>query len=213
MNQASSRGKKEVPGLGSGGRLVAGLFVGIVVVAGIGWFSLSGRLAGLQYANVPLVRPYPPPGHFVNPYTGDPRDILSSAEASKVKRDFLSDGQIQLDAYARGDPSALPQTATGRALAKTREVLAQNTANGVLERDEVHLDQVIVGRLADPNDTSINWCVREVGRGALVFVSRSSGKVVSRQAIRFDSKYWMSRVGDKYLIADVLISSRPEQSA
>lgn len=211
MNQASSRGKKEVPGLGSGGRLVAGLLVAIVVVAGIGWFSLSGRLAGLQYANVPLVRPYPPPGHFVNPYTGDPRDILSSAEASKVKADLLRDGELQLDALARGDPSILPQTATGNYLAKLNEVMAANNAQAVVYREQHHLDSIVVGRLADPNSpSSITWCVEERGSGEAAYVSKSSGRSVSSYRFRFQARFWLARVGDRYLIADAEVSPTRE---
>lgn len=195
------------------GGLLAGLAAAAVVaVAVLGWLSLTGRLAGLQYANVPVVHPYPPAGQYVNPFTGDARDLVSSAEATKVKADFLADGRAELDAYAKGDASALRQAATGRALVKAADVLAQNTANGVLEQDQVHLDQVIVGRLADPNDGSITWCVREVGNGKLVLVSRATGRVTSSQAVRFDSKYWVSRVGDRYLIADVLIATQPGTS-
>lgn len=63
--------------------------------------------------------------------------------------------------------------------------------------------------LADPNDISIRWCVREVGHGTLVFASRSTGAVVSRQDVRFDSKYWLVQSGGRYVIADVLITTQP----
>jgi hypothetical protein len=213
VNETSSRRSGTGSGLRRGGGLLAGLLLtAVVVVAAIGWLSVTGRLAGLQYANIPIVHPYPPAGQFVNPFTGDPRDLVSSSDTAKVKADFLADGKLQLDAYARGDPSALPQTATGRALVKARDVLAQNTAHGVLEQDQVHLDRVIVGRLADPNDSSIDWCVREVGSGTLVLISKTTGRVASSQPIRFDSKYWMSRVGDRYLITDVLITTQPATS-
>ena len=79
VNDASSRGTTG-PSLGRGGGL---LLAAVVIVAGLGWLSVSGRLAGIQYANVPIVHPYPPPGQFVNPFTGDPRDLVSSAEAGK----------------------------------------------------------------------------------------------------------------------------------
>ncbi len=207
-SEAGLRKDRSGSGLLRGGGLLAGAVLAVVVVAGLGWLSVSGRIAGLQYANVPVVHPYPPAGQYVNPFTGDPRDLVSSTEAAMVRADFLADGKVELDAYARGDASALPQSATGRALLKATHVLAQNTANGVLEQDQVHLDQVIVGRLADPNDSSITWCVREVGSGKLVFVSRATGRVTSSQAVRFDSKYWVSRVGDRYLIADVLITTQ-----
>jgi hypothetical protein len=108
----------------------------VVGIAGIGWFSLSGRLAGFQYTNVPLFHPYPPPGHFVNPYTGDPRYILSSVEAARVRAELLRDGELQLDALARGDPKMLPQIATGNFLVKLIQSVAANDAKGIMEREQ-----------------------------------------------------------------------------
>jgi hypothetical protein len=188
---------------------VAVVLVAALVVGVIGWTSLTGRLAGLQYVNVPGIHKFPPNGYFVNPFTDDPRDLVSASEAARVKADFLQDGQIELDAFGRGDSRTLPQAETGRALSKSRDVMAQNAAQGLVERDEVHLDSVSVGYLADPNDASIRWAVREVGHGALVFVSRSTGVVTSKQTIRFDSKYWLVQSNGRYLIADVLITSQP----
>ena len=205
--------RRDVSGLGVGGRLWAGLLVAVVVVAGIGWFSLSGRLAGLQYANIPLVHPFPPPGHFVNPYTGDPRDILSSAEAARVRADLLRDGELQLDALARGDPKMLPQTATGNFLAKLIQSVAANNAKGILEQEQNHLDSVVVGRLTDPADPNVTWCVEERGSGVTTFVEKSTGRPVSKLKFHFQSRFWLARVGDRYLIADALINSVPESQA
>ena len=74
MSEAGSRTER---GLRRGGGLLAGLAAGAVfVVAVVGWLSVSGRLAGLQYANVPVVHPYPPAGQYVNPFTGDARDLV-----------------------------------------------------------------------------------------------------------------------------------------
>src|SRR5262249_16926944 len=156
----------DVSGLGVGARLWAGLLVAIVVVAGIGWFSLSGRLADLQYTNVPLVHPYPPAGYFVNPYTGDPRDLLSSAEAARVKTDLMRDGELQLGALAEGNIAILAQTATGNYLAKLNETVAANNAQGVIYREQHELDSIVVGRLQDPNAPAISWCVEERGSGS-----------------------------------------------
>jgi hypothetical protein len=183
--------------------------VAILLVGIIGWLSLTGRLAGLQYANVPVVHPYPPTGYIVNPFTGDARDLVKAADAQQVKGDFLQDGQAELDAFGRGDPALLARADTGRALSKARDVMAQNTAQGLVERDEVHLDAVTVGYLPDPNEASIRWAVRETGRGAIVFASRTTGAVTSRQAVRFDSKYWLVQSSGHYLIADVQITSQP----
>ena len=81
-----------------------------------------------------------------------------------------------------------------------------------MERDEVHVESVTVGFLADPNDSQIRWCVRETGHGAVVFASRSTGAVVRKQEVRFDSKYWLIQVGGRYLIADVLITTQPSNA-
>ncbi len=199
--------RRGVSGLGVGGRLWAGLLVAVVVVAGIGWFSLSGRLAGLQYTNVPPFHPYPPPGHFVNPYTGDPRDILSSAEAAHVKTDLMRDGDLQLGALAEGNAAILPQTATGNYLAKINETVAANNAQGVIYREQHQLDSIVVGRLADPNAPSITWCVEESGSGAATYVRKSNGQSVSTYRFRFRNRFWLARVGDRYLVADAAISS------
>ncbi len=209
MDSTHSRtGGKRQP-RGGRGLAVALLLLGTLLVAVVGWASLTGRLASLQYTNIPIVHPYPAAGFYVNPFTGDRRDLVSANEAQTVKTDFLKDGQAELDAFGRGDPAPLAQAETGRALSKAREVMAQNTARGLVERDEVHLESVTVGFLADPNDISVRWCVREVGRGTLVFASRSTGAVVSSQDVRFDSKYWLVQSGGRYVIADVLITTQP----
>lgn len=209
--RTGARGKRRPCG-GSTGILVAVALLATLAVALVGWASLSGRLASLQYTNVPFVHRYPPQGMFVNPFTGDPRDLISVAEAQKVRSDFLQDGQTELDAFSRGDPAPLPNAETGRALSKARQVMTQNTAQGLVERDEVHIESVSVGFLADSNDSQIRWCVREIGHGAVVFASRSTGAVVSRKEVRFDSKYWLIQSGGRYLIADVLITTQPSNA-
>jgi hypothetical protein len=211
VNKTSSRRKKASPGLGSSGRIVAGLLAAAVVVAGIGWFSLSGRLASLQYTNVPVLHPYPPAGYFVNPYTGDPRDLLNSAEASRVKADLLRDGQLQVDALAQGSATVLSQTATGNYLAKLDETVATNNAQGVVYREQHQVDSMTVGRLGDPNSpTFITWCVEESGSGAATYVNKLSGQSVSAYRFRFRNRFWLARVGDRYLVADAAISSTRE---
>ena len=132
MDSTHSRtGGKRQP-RGGRGLAVALVLLATLVVAGVGWASLTGLLVSLQYANVPIVHPYPPPGTFVNPYTGDPRDLLSSTTAAKVKKDLLDDGQVQVDALARGDTTDLPRTATGNYLAKLTSNIRANDARGVL---------------------------------------------------------------------------------
>ena len=208
--RAGARGKRRPFG-GSAGLVVAVVLLATLVVALVGWASLSGRLASLQYTNIPVVHPYPPQGMFVNPYTGDPRDLVSSAEAAKVKADFLRESQLQLNAFARGDRSILPQTATGRFLSKLDESLVSNNASGILEQEQDHIDSVVIGRLADPNaPTAINWCVEERGSGQTNFVQRSTGATTRKLSFHFQSRYWMIRVGDRYLMADAMISSVPD---
>ncbi len=208
MNEAGSRGTRTDRGLHRGGGLLAGLVIGtIVVVAGLGWLSVSGRLAGLQYANVPVVHPYPPRGQFVNPFTGDPRDLVSSAEAAKVKADLLHDGDLQLAALAQGSTTVLPQTATGNYLVKLNETVAADNAQGVVYREQHQLASVVVGRLPDPNaPATISWAVEERGSGEAAYVSKSSGKTVSSYRGHFRNRFWLARVGDRYLIADAEIS-------
>lgn len=144
MDSTHSRtGGKRQP-RGGRGLAVALVLLATLIVAVLGWASLTGRLASLQYANVPIVHPYPPAGFYVNPFTRDQRDLVNANEAQRVKTDFLKDGQIELDAFGRGDPAPLPLAETGRALSKAREVMAQNTARGLVERDEVHPESVTV---------------------------------------------------------------------
>lgn len=209
--RAGARGKRRPFG-GSAGFLVAVALLAVLVVALVGWASLSGRLASLQYTNVPVVHPYPPPGMFVNPYTGDPRDLLSASTAAKVKKDLLDDGKVQVDALAHGDTTELPRTATGNYLAKLTSNIQANNARGVLEQEEHHLDSVVVGRLQDPANPSIQWCVEERGTGVITYVDRSSGRVVSKQGFRSVARFWLVLVGDRYLVADSAISSQPRSA-
>jgi hypothetical protein len=179
----------------------------ILLVGIIGWLSLTGRLAGLQYANVPIVHPYPPAGYVVNPFTGDARDLVKASDAQRVKSDLLRDGDLQLAALAQGSTAALPQTATGNYLAKLNQTVAANNAQGVVYREQHHLDSVVVGRLPDPNaTTSIVWCVEERGSGQSAYVSKSNGQTLSSYRFRSQAKFWLTRVGDRCLVADADVS-------
>ncbi len=209
VNDAGSRRGGDRASVGGGYRALIGVTAAVAIVAVIGWGAATGRLAGLQYTNVPLVHPYPPEGYFVNPFTGDRRDLVSSSEAARVRSDFVDDGRMEVDAFARGDGSLLARAETGRALAAARDLIATNAARGVSERADNHVESIVVGRLADPNDASISWVVRETGTATISFVSRTTGVVTQTQRVRFDSRYWMVRSGDRYLIADVDISTQP----
>jgi hypothetical protein len=208
MSEAGSRRERSGSGMRRGSGLLAGLAAAaVVVVAGLGWLSVSGRLAGLQYANVPVVHPYPPAGQYVNPFTGDPRDLVNSSEAAKVKADLLHDGDLQLAALAQGTTTALPQTATGNYLQKLNETVASDNAQGVVYREEHQLSSVVVGRLPDPNaPTSISWAVEEHASGQAAYVSKSSGKTVSSYRFRSQARFWLVRVGDRYLVVDADVS-------
>jgi hypothetical protein len=184
--------------------------VAVVLVVVIGWLSLTGRLAGLQYANVPVVHPYPPAGYYVNPFTGDQRDLVRTADAHEVRSDFDRESQLQLDAFARGDRSLLPQTAAGRYLTTLDGSLQTNTASGILEQEKDNTTSVVVGHLADPNASGVTWCVEQKGSGQTRFVRKSDGSVARTLKFHFTSRYWMQRLGDHYLMVDAMIESVPD---
>jgi hypothetical protein len=212
MDSTHSRtGGKRQP-RGGRGLAVALVLLATLIVAVVGWASLTGRLASLQYTNIPIVHRYPPPGTFVNPFTGDPRDLLSSTTAATVKKDLLDDGQVQVDALARGDTTDLPRTATGNYLAKLTSNVRANNARGVLEQEKHHLDSLVVGRLQDPANASIQWCVEEKGWGVITYVDRSSGRAISTQDFRSVARFWLVLVGGRYLVADSAISSQPRSA-
>ena len=174
------------------------------VVAGL---AVSGRLGDLRYANIPLVHPWPPSGYYQNPFNpGDKGDLINSQQAATVKADLLADGKIEIEAYSRNVPSLLPQALTGRALAKAEQVVAQNQARGVAELASNQLQSVRVGRLADPNDPAITWCIEEQGSSTLTLVSVANGQSESRDSFRFDGKFWVQQIGGRYLIVDVAIT-------
>ena len=88
-----------------------------------------------------------------------------------------------------------------------KQLLQQTTASGQILRVQNHLNSIFVGRLDDPNDASIKWCVRERGTSSISYVDRSSGKVIRQQSVTFDDKFWLVMVGGPSLIVDVEVSS------
>jgi len=192
--------------------LAAGVLIALVVVVGV-WAYASGSLANLRYASFPG-HPYPPAGYYQNPFNARDRgDLINAADAGRVKADLLRDGGIELQAVASGDASLLTQSTTGNALVQLRSLIAQNNANGVVEKEEVKLDSVVVGRLADPNDPTVRWCVEEKGTGTITTVSKATGQTLATQSLRFDNKFWMASGADRYLITDVLVSTQPVPAA
>src|SRR5439155_850690 len=80
--------------------------------------------------------------------------------------------------------------------------LVQNHAAGVSEDFTNQLTSVRVGKLADPNDASVTWCVEEVGTSRITLTNAANGQTIRQYTIRFDDKFWMVLVGGRYLITD-----------
>ncbi len=210
--RGSPKGVGEVV-LGSWPRTIAVILILLAVAGALAGLSLSGRLGDLRYVNIPLIHPYPPQGYVQNPFNpGDRGDLINVSEAAKVQSDLAADGQIELRAFQTGDASLLAQSDTGNSLSKLQAVIAQNKASGISESFENHLTSVRAGRLPDPNDSSITWCVEEVGTSTVTLTSTSTGAIVRQYSIKFDDKFWLVAVSGHYLIADALVQSQPVSS-
>ena len=196
--------------IGSWTRVLITAAVLLVLWLIFAWLAATGRLADLRYLNVPLVHPYPPAGYVQNPFNpGDKGDLISVSEAARVKADLLHDGQIELQALANGETAVAGQADTGRALDRLVALIEKNNAAGVIERQQTKLESVVTGRVADPNDHSIQWMVEEKGTATISRYSKSSNALTGSQSVRFDAKFWMLKIGGRYLVADVLINSQP----
>jgi hypothetical protein len=187
--------------------LVGALIVAIaVVIIGLG---LTGRLADLNHANLPF-HPYPPTGYAYNPFNpGNKDDLIKIADANAVKADLVSDGEMQLRALEIGDASLLDRSTTGNFLRKLQQRLTDDAASGIYEREQNHIDSVVVGKLADPASVGVTWCVEERATGTTSVVSRKDGRVISTNSFRSVSKFWLIQVGDHYLVTDAQISAAP----
>ena len=185
--------------------------VALLIFAVAAWAGATGRLAGLRYADIPWIHPYPPAGFYVNPLnpTGDRGDLIDAANANRVKADLLMDGELELKALQANDISLLGQADTGNSLATIRSLLLQNQAAGLTEDFQNNLTSIRVGKLTDPNDASVTWCVEEIGTSRITLTKATSGEVVRQSSIRFDDKFWMVIVGGRYLITDVEAHSQP----
>ena len=183
---------------GSWSRTLAAIGVLVVLAAILSTLTLSGRFADLRYADIPWLRPWPPQGFAVNPLNPTDRgDIINLADAAKVRSDLLADGRIEVDAYAHGLTDPLSEADTGRALAKAVEGVISNNHAGLYEVASSQLESVEVGRLPDPNQTTISWCVVERGVSTLTFVAQSSGTIVRTESFRFEGKFWLARVNGR----------------
>ena len=195
--------------LGSWTRTVAVVAVALVIFGIVGFLAATGRLGDLRYANIPLVHPYPPAGFYQNSFNPTDRgDLINSATAAKVKSDLVADGQIELQATRTGDGSHLTEADAGNNLARLKSVLARNAAGGVTEDFTNQLSKVTVGKLVDPNDRTVTWCVEEIGTSRITYSRTSDGSVVSQQLIKFDDRFWLVNQGGHYLITDVQVATQ-----
>ena len=90
---------------------------------------------------------------------------------------------------------------------EVRSALDQNHAAGVFEDFKNQLTTVRVGKLVDPNDSSVTWCVEEIGTSRITLTKAADGSVLQQFSISFDDKFWMKSVGGRYLITDAEVHS------
>ena len=194
--------------LGSWTRTGLAAVVLVLILGSIAVLGATGQLSDLRYLNIPLIHPWPPAGSYQNPFNPTDRgDIVNASQAAKVKSDLVEDGQVELKAYRASDGSLLDGADTGNRLVKLRAALVQNHAAGVSEDFTNQLTSVRVGKLADPNDASVTWCVEEVGTARITLTNAANGQTIRQYTIRFDDKFWMVLVGGRYLITDAEVQS------
>ena len=194
--------------LGSWTRTGLAAVVLVLILGSIAVLGSTGKLSDLRYLNIPLIHPWPPAGSYQNPFNPTDRgDIVNASQAAKVKSDLVEDGQVELKAYRASDGSLLDGADTGNRLVKLRAALVQNHAAGVSEDFTNQLTSVRVGKLADPNDASVTWCVEEVGTSRITLTNAANGQTIRQYTIRFDDKFWMVLVGGRYLITDAEVQS------
>jgi len=194
--------------LGSWTRTGLAAVVLVLILGSIVVLGATGQLSDLRYLNIPLIHPWPPAGNYQNPFNPTDRgDIVNASQAAKVKSDLVEDGQVELKAYRSSDGSLLDGADTGNRLVKLRAALVQNHAAGVSEDFTNQLTSVRVGKLADPNDASVTWCVEEVGTSRITLTNAANGQTIRQYTIRFDDKFWMVLVGGRYLITDAAVQS------
>ena len=195
--------------LGSWTRTGLAAAVIVLVLGTVAVLGATGSLGDLRYLNIPLIHPWPPAGYYQNPFNPTDRgDMVNSAEAAKVKADLVTDGQIELQATRTGDASHLTEADSGNNLARLRSVLARNATDGVTEDFTNQVTKVTVGKLADPNDPAVTWCVEEIGTSRITYSRTSNGSVVQTQLIKFDDRFWLVQQSGHYLITDVQVTSQ-----
>jgi hypothetical protein len=195
----AGRAAAELP-LGSWRRT---LIVALVVVGVFGAVvGVATRLGDLRHSSFPG-HPYPPPGTYRNPFSNNPDDLVTASQAARVRAEFQRDSQIDLQAVERGDVALLPQARTGNALNSLHQLIESNNAQGVAEHEQVKDDALVVGRLPDPNDGGVTWCVEERGTATITYFTKGTGRTIRTQTVHFDYRTWLSPVGNRYLITDV----------
>lgn len=195
--------------LGSWARTGLAAAVIVLILGAVAALGATGQLGDLRYVNIPLVHPWPPAGYFLNPFNPTDRgDIVNAPEATKVKNDLVADGQIELEATRTGDGSHLTESDTGNNLVRLRSVLARNAADGVTEDFTNSITKVTVGKLADPNDPSVTWCVEEVGTSRIAYSRVSDGSIVRQELTKFDDRFWLVLKSGRYLITDVQVNTQ-----
>jgi hypothetical protein len=187
-------------------RRTAAIAVVIVAVAGVA-VAYFGGFGPLRQANYPG-HPYPPPGYTANPF-GGPGDLISASDAQRVKEDLLNDGALEVQAFQRGDSSLLAQSDTGNSLARLQVLVQQDAAAGVVRRYDNQVQRVVVGQTPDRASPSVTWAVEEMGQATLTTIRKSNGQAVDTQHYRFDGKFWLVKVGDRYLITDAEVTNQP----
>jgi len=199
--------------LGSWARTGLAAAVVVLILGTVAVLEATGHVGDLRYVNIPLLHPWPPAGYYQNPFNPTDRgDIVSASEAAKVKNDLAADGQVELQADRAADGSLLAGADTGNRVTKLRAALEQNRAAGVSEDFTNQLTSVRAGKLADPNDASVTWCVEEVGTSRITLTSLANGQVIRQYTIRFDDKFWMVLVGGRYLITDAEVQTETVSS-
>jgi uncharacterized protein RhaS with RHS repeats len=181
---------------------VAGILCLLLLVT---WLTAGSGFAQLGYLNFPG-HPYPPTGFYRNPFSTNQGDLINAAEAARVKADWQADGQQSLNALATGDDSMLDRSITGTFLSDFRDRIRQNNRDGVAEREQNQPVTDLVGRLTDPPENKLAWCVEEKASGASDLIDKATGQVLGHRTYRYDTKFWLVRIDGRYLITNAHIS-------
>jgi len=194
--------------LGSWGRTLALSLLLLVLLAGVVWLAVSGRIADLRHTSFPG-HSYPPAGLRVNPLSGNPNDLIDAREADRVGSQVRRDISVESAAFATGDTSQLPTSDTSRSLQQLRQLVAQNNSQGIVQREDDRWDSIVVGKLPNPATSTVGWCVQARGQATVTDISKSTGQPTGMRRYRFDGKFWLVKVGAAYLITDSEVANQP----